>query len=306
MNLNLALLCMQAAQRLANQYQVDTNLPSYRSFFGLNPTDFKNQLKVCSDFVQNLIETTPVTYRDLFAASDIGQERLLLIQQLNLSQDSLALDLGCGRGYTTFAAALQGTQVIGLDLMNGGGRKDWWRNWNMSAKQLHLAPFGIRSDILVPPIKSNTGITCLSYHAIRNLPSPTVFSDAFRQMARIAGPRGCLAIAESLPYATTKAQTSHLQLYNLRIKYHQGDLTLLSKDELTSLVESAGCTIIKSSIHDFHLAATPPLFWLDPQTILKPDRQQAIEEYTEAIAAVHKHGETSPPTLLLTAIPQEK
>jgi SAM-dependent methyltransferase len=297
---------MQAAQRLAHQYQVETDLPSYQSFFGLNPTDFGNQLKICSDFVQHLIDTTPATYRDHFTASDIGQERLLVIQQLNLKQNSLALDMGCGRGYTTFAAALQGTQVIGLDLMNGGGRQDWWHNWTATAKQLHLSPFGIRGDILAPPIQSNTGLTCLSIHAIRNLPSPTVFTGAFRQMARIAGPQGCLAIAESLPYATTKAQTAHLQLYNLRSKYHQGDLALLPKDELTTLVETAGCTITDSTIHDFRLAATPPLYWLDPQSIPKPDRQQAIEEYTEAIAAIHKHGETSPPTLLLTAIPQEK
>lgn len=307
MNVNLELLCMQAAQRLAHQHQIDVELPSYRSFYGLEPTEFMKQLKFCAAFVQELIDTTPITYQDLYAASDIGRERLLLVGKLNISPNFIVLDVGCGRGYTTFAAALQGAQVIGIDLMNGGGRWDWWQNWISTANELQLSQliFGIRGDITTPPIQSNTGILCLSAHAIRNLHSLTTFTDAFRQMGRITGPQGRIYIAESLPVAKTKAQEAHLQLYNLRVKHKQGDLALLPEDELKTLVENAGLSIIESTIHDFRLAATPPIFWLDPPKTPKYNRKRALDEFYEAIAAVHKHGETSTPLLLLTAIPKE-
>ncbi|MFX0167773.1 MAG: class I SAM-dependent methyltransferase [Candidatus Hodarchaeota archaeon] len=306
MNINLALLCMQAAQRLADLHQMDIELPPYRSFFGLSPKEFMTRLRICSDFVADLIDKTTLSYRDLYKTSDIGKERLLLIRKLEIAKDAVVLDVGCGRGYTTIAAALQGALTLGIDLMNGGGRFDWWQNWIITAKKLQLNPLGIRGDILSPPLKSKTGLMCLNIHSIRNLSSPIVFVDALRQMARIIGPHGTMSIAESLPYAKTKAQEAHLQLYNLRIKHKQGDLPLLSEDELRILVEKAGYTIAKSSIHDFRLAATPPLFWLDSQKIPKPDRKHAVEEFHEAIAAIHKHGETSPPTILLTAAPQEK
>jgi cyclopropane fatty-acyl-phospholipid synthase-like methyltransferase len=63
---------------------------------------------------------------------------MALATDVDLEKDDTVLEIGCGRGYFTIAAAKATKMVVALDLMDGIGRHGWWRNLEESVKELGL------------------------------------------------------------------------------------------------------------------------------------------------------------------------
>lgn len=303
MNINLQILCMQAAVPLAQQFKRAVDLPSYSSFYGLDNETFQVNLQTCVEFVQSLMNECSLSYQDLFSASDIGQERLFVMKTLEIKRNSFIIDIGCGRGYTSFAAAMCQARVIGTDLMNGFGRKGWWRNWQESVNQLALvkSPEGLRSNGRFLPLRGDMPFHCLFVHALRNFPSEQTIISLFREMGRVTGKKGSVAIVESLPFAKNEAQKAHLRLFDLKVRFTQSELPLFPLKKLESMVGEGGLEILSSQIVDPQLASTPPLFWLDPDIIPANQRTSFLKEYEETVETIHTHGEVSPPMVVLVA-----
>jgi cyclopropane fatty-acyl-phospholipid synthase-like methyltransferase len=79
-----------------------------------------------------------ISWWDVYLNSDIGMERVALAREMLLDADDVILDVGCGRGYFSIAAAKFSKFVVGVDLMDGEGRHGWWRNFRASIHELNL------------------------------------------------------------------------------------------------------------------------------------------------------------------------
>ncbi len=110
--------------------------------------NFQKLLEDCGKILEYLFEKYKISWRDVYAASDIGLERMALAQEMQLRDRDTVLEVGCGRGYFTIAAAELSKSVVGVDLMNGLGRHGWWRDFSISIRELNLVDrvLGVKSD----------------------------------------------------------------------------------------------------------------------------------------------------------------
>jgi len=126
-SVNLQLLGIQAIPRLTKKLSVQIEFPRWSTFFGISPTDFQKILSEAGRIVKQFFKDFKVSWWDIYLNSDIGIERAALEKEMKLREDDIVLDVGCGRGYFTIAAAKNVKFVVGLDLMNGYGRQGWWK-----------------------------------------------------------------------------------------------------------------------------------------------------------------------------------
>jgi hypothetical protein len=121
-------------------------------------------------------------------------------------------------------------------------------------------------------------------------------------MIRVTKRGGRVIVVETLPSARNKAQEAHLRMFNCKVKYSQGELSYLTEEELIDLLEGVGLRISKMKKTDFSLSVAPPYFLFNTASVPEEQRAEAVGEYNEAVEAIKKYGETSPPALIAEAI----
>jgi len=301
---NLRLLGVTAIPRLARKYGVNVEFPAPRDLCGLAPGDFGKAIEDAGRILSKFFELK-ASWRDMYLASDIGMERMALAVEMQLHNCDLILDVGCGRGYFTIAAANFVERVVGLDLMNGYGRHGWWKNFAESMDEVGLFDrvMGVRADVRRLPFNESSFDGAVAVHSIRNFKDMITIKTAIEEMKRVVVEGGSVIIAESLPVARNKAQEAHLQMSECKARYTTGELRYLERDELVGMFEGAGFREIEVRELDYNLSAAPPLFYIGCHLSLltEGERDEARGAYGKALGLIREHGEVSPPTILVKA-----
>ena len=303
-NPSLEILGLQALPKLVKRFDFELeDFMTYSDLYRLNPEGSKEAWHNCGKILNRLLEEKRVSWWDVYLSSDIGMERIALAKDIGLEEDDTVLDVGCGRGYFTVAAAKLSRAAIGLDLMDGAGRKGWWNNFIDSITRLDLKHkiIGIKADAQIIPLRDCSVDKIVAVHSIRNLENKQVIQNSIREMNRVLSKNGEMAIAETIPDARNKSQEAHLSFYECKCKYSWGDIFYFSEKELLQILTEAGLKDLYVEIADYNLSAAPPIFYLNTSRLKKEQVTTAQKEYAEAVEMVKKYGETSPPTAIIKA-----
>ena len=276
---------------------------TYSDLYGVAPEESQKVWDNCGKILNRLLEENHVSWWDVYLSSDIGMERIALAKDIGLEKDDIVLDVGCGRGYFTLAAARLSKMAIGLDLMDGVGRKGWWSSFIDSITRLDLRHkiIGLKADAQIIPLRDCSVDKIVAVHSIRNFENKQVIQNSIHEMNRVLSNDGEMAIAETIPHARNKSQEAHLAFYKCKCKYGWGDNFYLSQEELLQVLTEAGLKAPYVEIADYDLSAAPPIFHLNTSRLREEQVASARKEYSEAVEMVKKYGETSPPTAVIRA-----
>jgi len=294
---------IQSVPRLVKQHRVNATLPEERTLYGSSIQQSIDFMSKCEQVLRQIFYEFGVSWNDVYQNSDVGKERLMLADKMDIEQDDIVLDVGCGRGFFTIATAYKAKFVVSLDLMNGLGRKGWWQRFKLTMRKLQLCNkvAGVKGNAAKMPFKDETFDVASSVHAIRNFQDIKTIQDTFKEMKRVTKQGGGVIVVETLPLARNKAQEAHIKMFNCKVKYSKGELPYLTKEELINLLKNSGLTISKIEAIDFSLSEAPPYFLLNAASAPEEQRAEAVREYNEAVEAMKKHDETSPPTMVAEA-----
>jgi len=304
MGTNLQLLGLQAIPKLAKRFAVELDdFSGFLALYGNPQEEFRRVYEKCGRILEQLFREFNVSWWDVYSGSDIGMERTALARDIGLEMDDMVLDVGCGRGYFTVAAAGCSRRIIGLDGMNGMSRHGWWKNFKESISELELTHRiqGLKADAQFIPLKSYSIDKAVAVHCIRNFRNKQVIQNVLSEMNRILSKDGEMIIVESIPITRNKAQEAHLAMYRCKCNYSSGDIYYFSQEELLEMFSDTGLKEINVEIYDYDLSATPPIFYLDTSRLNKEQMEKAQKEYIAAVDMIRKYGETSPPALVIKA-----
>lgn len=306
MGVNLRLLGMQSIPCLAEKIGIKVDFPNNVLCESLHVEDFQRYMNDCARVLDSFFTDFGISWWDIYTHSDIGRERLEIAREMQLKTDDFVLDIGCGRGYFSIAAAKFAGSVIGVDLMDGGGRHDWWKNFSTSMQELHLhhKVSGVKSSAKQLPFRSNSFDVAAAVHSIRNFQDHLTIEATIEEMKRVVRDDGSVCVVESLPLARTEAQEAHLQMFNCKVKYTSGELDFPAKNEMLGIFEEAEFKKTAVKELDYNLSAAPPLFCIDYYlpSLPEDEREEAKAAYNRAIEMIEKWGEVSPPALFLKGI----
>jgi ubiquinone/menaquinone biosynthesis C-methylase UbiE len=309
MGVNLQILGLQAIPRLAKKFDVDLEgFLTYSDLYGKTTEEFNKAYDNSEKILNSLFEKYSISWWDVYLNSDIGMERIALARDIGLEKDDTVLEVGCGRGYFTAAAARFAERVIGLDVMNGGGRCGWWKNFKETLAELGLKHkvLGLKADAQAIPLKDFSVNKVVAVHSIRNFQNKDAIQNAIREMYRVLSKNGEMIIAENIAVARNKSQEAHLAFYKCKCKYSSGDLFCFSQEALQEMFKETELGEANFKLVDYNLSAAPPIFYLNTSLLKKGQIEKAQKEYTEAVDLIRKHGETSPPTLIIKATKHSK
>lgn len=305
MGINLQVLGMQSIPRLAEKLGVSVDFPARVFSRSVRMEDFQRLLEECGKILATLFEEYGVSWWDIYNSSDIGLERTAIAREMQLDMNDTVLDVGCGRGYFSIAAARLCKFVVGIDLMNGLGRHSWWKKFAESLRELNLVDrvLGVKSNAVRLPFKSFSFSVTTTVHAIRNFQNYRSIETAIKEMKRVVVKGGSVIVVESLPIAQTRAQEAHLKMFRCKVKYALGELDFLPKDEMVEMFQRVRFKKNKVKELNYNWSAAPPLFWIDHYLPSLPEneREEAKEAWNEAMKMVNKWDEVSPPALLVKA-----
>ncbi len=214
------------------------------------------------------------------------------------------LDVGCGRGYTTAALARYTSCVVGLDLMNGYGRRGWWSNFRIAMDVLGLRNrvIGARSSASAIPYRDGAFTLTVSAHALRNFSDKDVIVETLMEMKRVTMEGGRVVVAECLPVANHVSQRAHLEMFTLKTRLIKNENPYFTENDVVALFKVAGLEPMDTRVVEYPYAATPPLFVPDFEMVEPADRELFESEYLVAVENIKVHGETSPPVLIVTSM----
>lgn len=305
MGVNLQLLGISAIPRLARKFDVQAKLAEARALYGMSSEEFLKVVEEAGKILSMLFEEFKVSWWDVYCNSDIGMERMAIAREIPLNEHDIVLDVGCGRGYFSIAAAKYCRHVIGLDLIDGVGRHGWWRNLMTSLRELNLDDrvLGVKSDAAHIPFKASSVDVAAAVHAIRNFQNKLCIEKALREMKRVVVDDGSVVIVESLPTARTMAQEAHLQMLGCKVKYTSGEMDYLPKEELVEMCQKIEFREIETKELNYNWSATPPLFYLPYHlsSLSDSQREEARVAYDKATSMIREWGESSPPAILVKA-----
>ena len=296
-------IAMQAVRNIVAKMGLRCDLPGEPMLYGLALDELIGAIAGYESLLKGLMSEHGVSWRDVYEASDVGRERLALAEEIGVSEDDVVLDVGCDKGYNTVALARGSPMVCGLDLMNGFGRTGWWKNFRleMAALGLEGRTTGLRASAAWMPFRDGAFSLSVSNHALRNFEDGATIVGALREMGRVTRRGGRVVVAESLPLAKSKAQESHLLMYSFRTRFVKGDNPYYAGDELVGMFEEAGLEVSRERVLNLEFSAAPPIFILDPARLEPGERADAEAKYRAAVEMIRRHGESSPPVLLLEA-----
>ncbi len=143
-------------------------------------------------------------------------------------------------------------------------------------------------------------------HGVRSMRSETVTVGILKEMLRVA-PR--IFVAESLPLARTKAQESHLEMYNLREEIFEAmlgakdDIHYPSMDSLVKMVGMAGGRIESTNVLELpfpHYLAYIPREYVEKISDAER-RSDLLHRWDVAYRKLQEHGEEHPPVGVVEA-----
>lgn len=244
-------LACQAIPRICATLGLDCELPEEMFPDPSTPPSVASVNRERERLLAILTEDHGITLRDLFLRSGIGEERSELVERF-VPHGSEVLDLGSGRGYFTFAAALRGSRVLATDMMDDEQRSGWWKMFNSAASRLGVSErvAGLRADATTVPLLPGRSGLVACVHAVRNILSGDELAGVFREAARLMGPDCVLLVAESSPEAETPAEEVYLAYLRLR-KTIGWEATLPSLSELEDMVSKSGLTRVRSCLLRF-------------------------------------------------------
>ena len=309
MGTNLQLLGLQAIPRLAKKLDVELDgFSGFLDLYGTSPEESRKAYEKCGKILKYLFKEFNVSWWDVYSNSDIGMERTALTRDMGLEKGDIVLDVGCGRGYFTIAATKCSRRVIGLDAMNGMGRRGWWKNFRESVSELKLTRKiqALKAPAQSIPLKDHSIDKAVAVHCVRNFQNQQVIQNALREMNRVLSKEGEMTIVENIPIAGNKAQEAHLAMYRCKCNYSSGDVYYFSQEELLRMFRDAGLRETHVEVVDYDLSATPPIFPFDTSRLNKQQIEEAQKKYMAAVDMIKKHGETSPPALIIKAAKHPK
>ncbi len=253
--------------------------------------------------LQDLIKEYGITWWDIYLESDIGAERVLLVEELGISRRDRVLDVGCGRGYFSFAAARVAGLVVGIDLMDAFGRIGWWDQFLEAARLLGLEGkvWGVAADAAKMPFRDSWFDVAAAVHSIRNFVDVRMLVGAVREMKRVVKRGGYVVLVENFPIARNEPQRNHLKLHSIRVKLIESELRYFSEDELAEIVNEAGFKDIEAKVVDYGLCSTPAIFYVGKEHVQRGVDPALIDEFREVTQAIKRVGEASPPVLIIKA-----
>lgn len=309
MGINLQLLGFQAVPRLAKKFEVKMDgFSGFLDLYGTPLEEFRRVYERCGRILEYFFKEFNLSWWDVYLNSDIGMERMALARAIGLQKGDIVLDVGCGRGYFTVAAARCSRKVIGLDAMNGMSRHGWWRSFMESISELKLTHKiqGLKADARFISLKDYSIDKVVAVHCIRNLGSKQTVQRALREMNRVLSKEGEMIAVENTPVARNKAQEAHLAMYRCKCNYSSGDIYYSSQEYLLKMFKSSGLKEVQAEVVDYNLSATPPVFYLDTSCLNNRQMEKAQRDYIAAVDMIEKYGETSPPALIIKATKHPK
>jgi ubiquinone/menaquinone biosynthesis C-methylase UbiE len=303
-NPSLQILGLQALPRLVEKFNTESNdFLTFSDLYGKTVEEFTKACDNCVKILHRLFEKHQISWRDVFSNSDIGRERNALARDIGLEKDDTILEMGCGRGYFSIAAATVSSNVIGLDMMNGLGRHSWWSNFKETVRELRLEPriVDLKAEAQSIPLREGSVDKAVAAHSIRNFQSKQAIQNTISEMNRVLTDDGEMILAETLPSPRNNAQEAHLAFYRCKCKYGWGDLPYFSQEELSELFEEIGIAETTIQVVDYNLSAAPPIFWLNTSRLKDNQVEEAQRQYYEALEMIRKYGEASPPTAIIRA-----
>jgi len=290
----LYLLASQALPSLCAQHHLAHDLPSdiYVPQYTHKQTKVleAKRLKVLS----TLLEQKGVSWWDVFESSEIGKERATIVSNF-VPADSRVLDVGCGRGFFSFACTKKSRQVVSLDMMDGKERRGWWAEFQRTLRLLKVGRkvFGTRGSAASLPFRNGTFDVIASVHAIRNFQSVVELRAFIDEALRALKEGGRLILVES-DFEAGDCR-AYAEFYRLRTTIGW-ELRLPTSAELVKWLSRAGFTRISEEVVDTGLKYAPVYFPFDPALLKGMER-----EYKIAASLLKGKGERHPPISVITA-----
>jgi len=299
---HLQLLALQSIPKISEKLGIKTNLPNFFELYGSPPESCIKVMKKLSNILEEFINKYKISWWDIYIESDIGKERVLITKEIDLSKEDYVVDFGCGRGYSTIAVAKLVSYVIGIDLMNGFGRYNWWLHFNKAMKLLKLdhKVQGIRTNAIKTPFKDSYFDVTITVHSLRNFHSINEIVQAIREMKRITKENKYIFIVENLREAKNVKQRIHLKLHSLRVRLLHDELNYFSKEELIRIVNNVGFKDIEIKIVNYNLCSTPVIFYINQEKYNRIENN-ILNEYKKTIKLVRRIGEESTPVIIIKA-----
>jgi len=303
MNIHLGILALQSLRKIMTKLGVKAHVPGFFDLYGSSPAEFEDALQRVSLILHDFIREYGITWWDIYLESDIGAERVLLLDELGISGEDRVLDVGCGRGYFSYAAARVARMIVGIDLMDALGRVEWWDQFLEAVRLLKLEGrvYGVAADAAKMPFRDSWFDVAAAVHSVRNFGSIEVVKATVKEMKRVVKPGGYVILVENIPTAKSELQRNHLRLHSLRVRFIKSELSYLSKEELTEIINEMEFKDVEVKVVDYGLCSTPAIFYIGKEQAEKGGDPVVISEFREVTQAIRRVGEASPPALIIKA-----
>ena len=289
----LYILACQALPRFSVKYELDADFPSEISVPNLS----RSQAKALEDLrrraLAKLFEEQGLSWWDVFNASDIGSERMKIVEQ-QIPTGSVVLDAGCGRGFFSFACSRVARHVVGIDLMDGNGRLGWWEELGSSLRLLEIGKrvSGARATVAQFPFRPQSFDVVASVHAIRNFPRTSEVERLIAEAKRVLKRNGRLVIVES--QINRRTIGSYSAFYSLRTKIGW-EFTIPTSELIARWMRMHGFSSVSEDMLETELKYAPVYFPFDP-SLMKGHE----EEYEAAERMLIEDGERHPPVSIIS------
>ncbi len=245
--------------------------------------------------ISRLFEEKKTSWWDVFDASEIGKERKIIASRY-VALNSEVLDVGCGRGFFSFACSRRTSHVTALDLMNGKGRIGWWDEFLQTTALLKMKRrvSGIRASATHLPFERGSFDAVTSVHAIRNFEEIDELKLFISEAARVLKKGGRFVLAES--DFESNGFLAYKEFYAMRTEIGW-EMRIPPSGEIVSILRKSGLSKIKQTILDIRLKYAPVYFPLS-QARLKG----LTKQYSYAKRLLIEEGEQHPPVSVITAL----
>lgn len=218
-----------------------------------------------------------------------------MIAEKFVPRATAVLDVGCGRGFFSFACAKRAKQVTCLDLMDGGGRAGWWDEFLETSRLLRVSKrvFGVGASAARLPFGRGRFDLVTSVHALRDFRNEGEINSFFLEAKRVLKAGGRVVLVESdLEDRNFRACRA---FYSSRTRLGW-ELRLPSFEKMVGLLRRVGFARVSSRAIDVGLKYAPVYF---------PFNRSAMKgmkkSYGGAKRLLVEEGERHPPILIISA-----
>ncbi len=288
----LYILACQALPRLSAKYDLGLEFPSDILVPNLSRRKTKALERKRSHALTVLFEEQGISWWDVFDASEIGMERVKIVEQ-QIPVGSVVLDAGCGRGFFSFACSRVAGRVVGMDLMDGNDRPGWWAELGSSLRALGIDKrvYGVRATVAHFPLKPGSFDVVASVHAIRNFPGSDEIQRFIAESKHVLKEDGRLVIVES--EMSRHISGPYSAFYSLRTRIGW-EFEIPSSKRIANWMKKEGFSHVSMCMLETGLKYAPVYFPFDRATMKGKEG-----EYEAAKRVLIKEGDLHPPVYLI-------